>query len=366
MKSIKNQFMDHLNIIWTITSKDIVDALRNRLIMSLIIGLSLMLIMPKVMGLAIEPPYTSLLIFDPGSSILVSELEDSPQFNVIQANSISSLLESIGSSMPGLGVEFAVAVPPDFNQNLEAGEVAEVEGYLVWANRAKGDQLKSDFEDQFAEILGQPVPINIENNLVYPSSNSPLFLSILTWTSVIVILSMGLNLVPHLLFEEKQTKTLDALLVSPASAGMVVVGKALAGLFYILVTAGVVFAINWAGVVNWEIAALFAIVSGLFCVAIGLALGIFYERQQETIGLTMILLVILVGFLFISGMDLEIPAAVQALIPWIPSVALSNILQLSYLESAPWSQLWPSLASLVGFSLLLYALVVWKLRRSDR
>jgi ABC-type multidrug transport system permease subunit len=177
---------------------------------------------------------------------------------------------------------------------------------------------------------------------------------------------MGLNLVPHLLFEEKQTKTIDALLVSPASAGMVVVGKALAGLFYILVTAGVVFAINWAGVVHWEIAALFAIVSGLFCVALGLVLGSFYERQQEIIGLTMILLVVLVGALFISAMELEIPAFIQAIIPWVPSVALSDILQFSYLESAPWGQLWQSLGSLMGFSILLYTLVIWKVRRSDR
>jgi ABC-type multidrug transport system permease subunit len=366
MKSTKNRLMDNLNIIWTISSKDIVDALRNKLIMSLIMGLSLMLIMPKVMGLAIDPPYTSVLVFDPGSSLLASELEDSPQFNVIRANSISSLKEAIGSSMAGLGVEFGVAIPADFNQSVETGELAELEGYLVWANRIKGDQLKTDFEGQFADLIGEPVRINIEDNLVYPPSNSPLFLSVLTWTSVIVILSMGLNLVPHLLFEEKQTKTLDALLVSPASAGMVVVGKALAGLFYILVTAGVVFAINWAGVVHWEIAALFAIVSGLFCVALGLVLGSFYDRQQEIVGLTMVLLVILVGALFISGMDLEIPAAIQALVPWIPSVALSNILQLSYLESAPWDQLWLSLGSLFGFSILLYAMVVWKLRRLDR
>jgi ABC-2 type transport system permease protein len=366
MRSTKDKLIDSLNIIWTITSKDVVDALRNKLIMSMIIGLSLMLIMPKVMGLAIDPPYTSVLVFDPGDSLLAAEMQDSPQFRVSRVNSISRLEEAIGSSMSGLGVEFGVAIPSDFDQNLEAGEMAELEGYLVWANRGKADQLKSDFERGFADLMGEPVGINIEGNLVYPPSNSPLFLSILTWTSVIVILSMGINLVPHLLFEEKQTKTLDALLVSPASPGLVVAGKALAGLFYILVTAGVVFAINWAGVVHWEIAALFAIMSGLFCVALGLVLGSFYERQQEIVGLTMVLLLVLVGALFISGMDLEIPAALQAIIPWVPSVALSNILQLSYLKSAPWNQLWQSLGSLVGFSILLYALVIWKVRRSDR
>ena len=366
MNTTREKVMNSINIIWTITSKDIVDALRNKLIMSLIIGLSVMLMMPKVMGLAIDPPYTSLLVYDPGKSLLVAELEDSPEFEVIRANSISSLEQGIGSTMVGLGVEFGLAIPPDFDQNLETGELAELEGYLVWANRGKADELKSDFEGQLKDLLGNPVRINIEGNIVYPPPTSPLFLSILTWSSVIVILSMGVNLVPHLLFEEKQTKTMEALLVSPASVGQVVMGKALAGLFYILVTAGVVFAINWSGVVHWEIAILFGIVSGLFCVALGLVLGSFYERQQEIIGLTMVLLVVFFGALFIDGMDLNMPAFIQAIVPWIPSAALSDILQISYLEHVIWAQLWPSLGSLVGFSILLYALVVWKVRRSDR
>ena len=62
-----------------------------------------------------------------------------------------------------------------------------------------------------------------------------------------MILMMGIFLVPSLLFEEKETKTMQALLVSPASIGQVVVGKALAGAFYILVTAVMMFAISWAG-----------------------------------------------------------------------------------------------------------------------
>ena len=365
MKTTIEKLIDDLNIVWTIATKDIIDALRNKLIMSLIIGLSIMLIMPKVMGLAIDPPYTSVLVFDPGNSILVVELEDSPQFDVIRANSISRLEKAIGSTMVGLGVEFGVAIPPDFNQNLKNSEGAEIEGYLVWANRSKAAQLKSDFEAQFTELLGQPVRINIEGNVVYPPSDSPLFLSILTWSSVIVILSMGINLVPHLLFEEKQTKTIDALLVSPASAGQVVMGKALVGLFYIVVTAGVVFVLNWSGIVHWEVAILFVIISALFCVALGLVLGSFYERQQEIVGLTMVLIVFFFGALFIDAMDLEIPAIIQIIVPWVPSVALSNILQYSYLGNVPWVQLWPSLGSLLGFSFLLYALVVWKVRRSD-
>jgi len=366
MNTTIDKFIEGLNILWTITSKDIVDALRNKLIMSMIVGLSLMLTMPKVMNLIIDPPYTQVFVYDPGNSRLSEALKNSPQFNVVRVNSISKLEEMIGGTGLGLGAEFGVAIPPDFDQKMKIGEEVVLEGYAVWANRSKAAQLKSSFEQQFTALADEPVQINIEGNIIYPSPDSTLLLSILSWTSVFVILAMGINLVPHLLFEEKLTKTLDALLVSPANAGQVVMGKALAGLFYILVTVIVVFAFNWAGIVNWEIAILFAILSGLFCVALGLVLGSFFEHQQEIAGLTMVLIMIFVGAMFIDSMELEVPAFIDAIVPWVPSVALSDILQLSYLEKASWVNIWPNLSSLLGFSLMFYALVIWKVRRSDR
>ena len=48
-----------------------------------------------------------------------------------------------------------------------------------------------------------------------------------------------------------KNKTLEALLVSPASAGQVVLGKALAGSFYVLLGGGLFFGLNWAAVTNW-------------------------------------------------------------------------------------------------------------------
>jgi ABC-2 type transport system permease protein len=164
-----------------------------------------------------------------------------------------------------------------------------------------------------------------------------------TVTPVTVILMMGINLVPALLFEEKGTKTLEALLVSPASISQVVVGKALAGLFYVIVSAGVVFAINWTGVVHWDVAILFVLGIGVFSVGVGLVLGSFFERQQDVVGLTMVLLVVFIGALFVDMLSLYI-----------------------FLEYTPWLEIWVKLGSVGIISILLYILVVWKVRREDR
>jgi len=177
---------------------------------------------------------------------------------------------------------------------------------------------------------------------------------------------MGIQLVPTLMFEEKQTKTLDALLVSPASINQVVVGKALAGLFYVIVAASVVFAINWTWVVHWDVALLFVLGIGVFSVGVGLVLGSFFERQQDVVGLTMVLLVVFIGVLFVDMLGLNIPIVVQAILPWVPSVALAGILQFVFLESTLWVKVWTNLGSVLGISFLLYAAVVWKVRRMDR
>ncbi|MCP4284138.1 MAG: ABC transporter permease [Gammaproteobacteria bacterium] len=363
---MKTKWMDNLYIIWTIASKDIVDALRNKLILSLILGMGFMLLMPKLMELMFVSPATPVLVYDPGESRLTAELEKGDQVRVRQARSLTEVEQIIGSMGFGLGVEFGLAVPEDFDQTLEAGGQLELDGYVAWANRMKADQFKTDFEMLTEELMGQPVGINLEGNTVYPPSDSGLWLLMITITPVTVILMMGISLVPTLLFEEKQTKTMSALLVSPASISQVVVGKALAGLFYVIVSAGVVFVINWAGVVHWEVALLFVLGIGVFGVGVGLVLGSFFERQQDVTGLTMLLLVVFIGALFVDMLGLDIPVVVQAMLPWVPSVALAKIIRFVFLESTPWVQVWTNLGSVLGISILLYGVVIWKIRREDQ
>ena len=369
MKSVntkRGKIADSLYIVWTVASKDIVDSLRNKLILSLILGMGFMLLMPKAMGLMLVPPETPVLVYDPGESRLTTQLDDSDQVRVQRVRSLAELEQVIGSMGFGLGVQFGLAVPDDFDQVLEAGGQPKLDGYVAWANRIKAPQLKADFEAQIEELVGRPVRITVEDNIVYPPSDSGLWLLMVTVTPVIVILMMGIQLVPALLFEEKQTKTMSALLVSPASISQVVVGKALTGLFYVVVSASVVFAINWAGVVHWDVVLLFVLGVGVFSVGVGLVLGSFFERQQDVVGLTMLLIVVFIGALFVNMLNLDIPAVVQAMLPWVPSVALAEIIRFVFLESTLWAQVWTNLGGLLGISAPLYAVVVWKVRRWDR
>jgi ABC-type Na+ efflux pump permease subunit len=366
MKSAIVKIMEDLHIIWTIAWKDIKDALTSKLALASLFTVGLMVLMPKLLPLIIDPPFTSVVVYDANASRLLSTMEESDAFDVRTARSVEEVEDMIGDFGIGLGPEVGLVVPDDFDQALEAGEELELEGYLNWTNRNKASNLLSGIEGQISELMGKPVSIELVDHYVYPELTSSLLLGIMTTSLLSVVILMGILLVPNLIFDEKQSRTMDALLVSPANIGQVVLGKVLAGWFYMILTAGVVFLVNWTGVVHWGLAILFTVCSGLFSIALGLVLGSFFEAQQEVTGWMSAILVILLGAVLVGMMGLEIPAWLQSAIPWVPSVTLSDILRASFSGNPSIPRLGEKLASLFGITLLLYAVVVWKIRRSDR
>jgi ABC-2 type transport system permease protein len=354
---------DNLNIIWTIASKDIVDALKNRVVVSMIIMLSIILLVPKMLPLIFEQPQTVLPVYDMGDSHLVAELKNAPDISVQKLRSEQELHTALCSAVyPLIGLR----ITADFDQVITAGKKVEFQGYVCWSKRYQVSELQPKLEEKLSQSLGQRVTIHIEGNIVYPPSDGVLTASIATINSVLMILMMGIFLVPSLLFEEKETKTMQALLVSPASIGQVVIGKALAGSFYILVTAVMIFAISWADVIHWGMVILFVIGGGIFSVAVGLVLGSFYEKQQDMVGWMTVLLLLLVGTIFVNMLGMELPALVESILPWVPSVALADMCRASYSESVSLNKIGLNLGVVLAISLPLYALVIWKVRRSDR
>ena len=361
--STKGRFRDSLNIIWTIAAKDIVDALKNKVVVSMIIMLSLILLMPKMLPLIFEQPQTMLPVYDLGNSHLVAELENTPDIAVQKLRSEQELHTVLCSAVyPLIGLR----IPADVDQAMAADGQIELQGDVCWGKRHQVSELQPKLEETLSHVLGQPVSIQIEGNIIYPSTEGVLLLSIATINSALMILMMGIFLVPSLIIEEKETKTMQALLVSPASIGQVVVGKALAGLFYILVTAVVIFAISWAEVIHWDMVVLFVIGSGLFSVAVGLVLGSLYEKQQDMVGWMTALLLLLVGAIFVKMLGMELPVLVESVLPWVPSVALAEINRAAFSEVVPVPQVLMDLGIVLTVSLPLYALVIWKVRRSDR
>lgn len=367
-ESLRNQ----LAIIWTIASKDILDAFRSRLLISIFLASTFILLMPKILPWMFNPPSTYVPLFDPGDSSKISAFPPESGLVLQKVSSLQELENNLCSSTyPTLGLVVPLQNDPaaqtqtmTTTQQVDPA-VSNFLGYVCWGDRFQATELETQLETRLTQEMGQAVTITAANRYTFPE-DSGLNSGLGTINSVVMLLLVGIGLVPHLLFEEKQTRTLDALLVSPATIGQVVIGKAVTGFIFVLLTAGVVFAINWVDVVHWEAALLFALAGGVFSVSLGLVLGSLYENQQDVIGWMSVLLLALIGAIFLHLMRLDLPTFIQSLLPWMPSVAMGEIFQSAFQENISLPQMTANLITLLTFSLPLYAFIIWKVRRSDR
>jgi hypothetical protein len=217
-------FLDNLYVAWAIGSKDIVDALKNKSNRNNIIFIMGMVVF--FWWASTERPFDKRIdtvVYDKGNSSLTAEtaeLADGYTFRFYAASSLQEMERMMGYKQLG------VVIP------LASGGEPTLSGHILWVHRARAAELEAKYSAKFTELLGQPVRVEIGENFVIPAPDvetSGVHIHILFATFFVAI-----TLVPALMMEEKRTKTLDALLVSPASAGQVVMGKALAGLFYVL------------------------------------------------------------------------------------------------------------------------------------
>jgi hypothetical protein len=224
-------------------------------------------------------------------------------------------------------------------------------------------------EAHLAELAGVPVRIRLEVYIAPPEADG---LGIPVGIDMIfAALLIGIAFVPNLMFEEKRTKTLEALLVSPAGPVEVTLAKALTGLIYCLLTFAVVFAVYYALVVQWWLAITTAIVGSLFVVSLGLVLGASLENRQQLmlwawfviIPLVLPLLLVLVGEQLMLGL---LPVWLVTAFHWIPSAAMLDLLRASFSNQSQIALWGPPLALVLAWTIPILAGVAWLVRESER
>jgi ABC-2 type transport system permease protein len=264
---------EDLRIIWAITAKDMLDAVKSKTSLSVLLSALFMVVIYQVL-----PKWEhgsdlpTVLVYDAGAWDLLPALRRSPNLDVYTGYSSQEQLERklVAGDIP----ELALTLPAGFDQSLARGEPLPLQGYVQhWVSDSDAASLKAKAEQEIARLAGKPVTIHLEGNLVYPSPDSGGRSYLASLAILVSITMIGVGLAPHLMIEEKQTRTLDALLVSPARSSHLVIAKALTGLSYCLIAATVVLAVNAGLVLHWGLAVAVVLLSSLFAVSLGLLLG---------------------------------------------------------------------------------------------
>ncbi|MEJ2012555.1 MAG: ABC transporter permease, partial [Anaerolineales bacterium] len=266
-----------LRITLAIAWKDILDSLKNRVMIGIIVGVATLMVgafaMRMLVGLSNQPR----IVFAgrPGRE-LVRELRGETDLSIYALENRSALETELGqSSAPALGV----LLPGELPQAGGPGGSIELEGfYPYWI---KDEVLKESFaslETQLSALWGLEVTIEYAGHAVYPTLESSGQMVIITTGLVNALFIIGIYMTPGLIQEEKQTGTFSTLLVSPARMIHIATGKSLAGLTYCL-AAGAIFCLMAAPlIVHWPVMVLAIVVGSAFAVVLGLVIGTFSEE----------------------------------------------------------------------------------------
>jgi ABC-type transport system involved in multi-copper enzyme maturation permease subunit len=355
--------MDGLYNAWIIGTKDILDVLKNKSSRSnLIVMVGMVVFFYWLSGPRPLDKGVSVVVYDEGNTSLALEtvkLGDGAEYSFRQASSLQEMEQKMAYQNLGL------VLPADFDQVLASRGMPTLSGYIFWVDREKVAELETKYSQAFSEILGQPVQVVIGQNIVIPRADADGNQTSVTYLMIYFVFTTALLLIPHLMLEEKQTRTLDALLTSPASPGQVVLGKALAGFFYILVTGGLGMILFAGYIVNWALALAAFLGYALLAIGLGLAVGSFIKSMKQS-GIWMVVLMLFLMIPPLFYMESNLKAGIRVVLTWLPSSALASLFRFACSTGVTPAQLWPNLAIAVVSIAAVFGLVIWKVRRSDR
>lgn len=353
-----------VKITWAIAVKDVVDAIRNKTLQGIAIGLLLVVLTGRALPLLAGRSGTpSVVVYAEEPSRLIAALQAGDDVHVAKVRSLQEMEDAVRSaSVPVLGLH----LPAGLDQALEAGQAPPLQATVVhWAAPEDVAEMERAVERALGEAAGRPVEIAVSGQRLYPDPDGGGFTGTIATMIVIAVMVIGMAFVPYLMIEEKETRTLETLLVSPAGIGQVVAGKALAGAAYCLAGGAVVIALNVPYVVHWGVVLLAVFCGMAFAVAVGLLLGVLFDLPQQMGSIGALLAGALMVATFLSSMA-ALPTGVSAVLRWVPTVALAHALRLSFAARVPAGLLAGDLGAVLAVALAVYALAAWRVGRMDR
>jgi ABC-2 type transport system permease protein len=350
----------NLRIILAITGKDILEAVKNKTILSVL--LSALFLFAFYMLFPLLEQEDIIDLYAAGGSTWIPALEDSRPFQINTYETLEALQQHVSRRGEQ---ELGLVLPTGFDQAVASGDPVNLQGYLLnWVREKKAIQLVNQAETQVAGVVGVPVSISVERLFMLPeTTGTGLSRGV---GSLLIIVLCGLLVVPILMLEEKRTRTLDALLVSPASAGQITIAKALAGLFFCFLGFGLALLFNSTIILQWWLVLLAFVGTALLSVSLGLFLGSMVDNNTQMRVIANILIFPLMIAIFISLEAELLPSWLVGICRWLPTTAAFDLMRASFSPQSDLAFIVPRVAVILLSIAVLLSLVAWKIRRSDR
>lgn len=351
---------DSLRIIWALTVKDLVDGLKNKTIISLVIVVIGTAAMYRALPLLHASDPMHLWVHGPGRSSLVAALDASELVAAYDIESEAKMMELVAEQeLPELGL-----VVPTKGQG--ANNPLVITAYTVcWAKMDQVEEAMLLAEDEINALWDRAARIELAAERAYPDTVADGRPFIAALSVILSTTLVSVSLIPNMMLEENVARTMDVIRVSPATTTHYVLGKALAGAIYGALTVVITWSLNLEVVNHWWMAILASLCGLGLSTALGLILGTMVKSRQALQLWAWVVILPLQIPVFLSIMGDLFPASLMRIINWIPTVALSRLLRAAAVETITWGQIGAELIVVVATILVVGTTAALIIRKQE-
>lgn len=357
-------------MIWAIFKKDVRDAIRDsRVIAALLIPIGLGVFYNFMFDDdEFTPPPVTVAFHIQGNSQLPNALTATTAGAVELNIQMFDSAEAVRQQVEDEDADIGMVIPPDFDAQVAAGDSPQLGLIIQEEMGSSSNYVLAALEATLRDMAGRAPPATLVVDTIAAETDDELSVfeqigprQYFVLASIIMLIGMNAMLVvPIILAEESEKKTLDAL-VMVASYVDVVIAKALVGLFYVTVSTVALLFLTGITVANVP---LFVIACGLFAISLigfGLLIGSIFSNanQVNTWGGFFLLPVIAPAFM----VGFPFPDAVSAILDGISTSQAMRLMINAVAGETLFKGVWLSILVLILWIVAAYGLLVLRLSR---
>lgn len=298
-------------------------------------------------------------VMDKGSSKLVTSAQELDSIITKTYDSVSEIKQAVESGSVDLGI----VLPQDLDESIMQGSQVKVTAY-VWGQSLAKERivLRATFANLARGLAGQEALVEIESATLGGEGSIPWNDRLLPFIVLMAVFIGGVFLPAISLIDEKQKKTLRALVITPTSIGDVFAAKGIVGIILSLAMGVVILTLNQAFTANPLLLVLVLALGAVMASELGLICGALIKDATT-----------LFAIWKVGGIVLFAPALVY-MFPQIPEW-VGKIMPTYYLvqpiivisqQSGGWYDISTNVLILVGLDVLFLGMVVFTSRKAKR
>lgn len=212
----------------------------------------------------------NLGIIDEGHSQLVVMAQELDSLITKEYDTVSELKQAAESG----AIDMGIVLPENFDTLITQGETVVIEAYIWGESLAKNRTiLPVAISDLARELGGQEVPVEIESVTLGDEVSIPWNERLMPFLVLMGVFFGGLMLPSTSLIEERQEKTLEALVISPASIGEIFIAKGVLGIVLSIFMGIAILLLNQVFVVHPLLLVMVLFLGAIMAVEFGLICG---------------------------------------------------------------------------------------------